>query len=45
MNNCIKNQKAQFNRIFSMNREGFDIKININLRRVKNEGKQRKTSI
>jgi RHS repeat-associated protein len=38
MNNYIKNQKAQFNRIFSMSREDFDIKANINLREVKNEG-------
>lgn len=37
MSNYIKNQTAQFNRIFSMNREGFDVKTNINLREVKNE--------
>nr|WP_315190035.1 RHS repeat-associated core domain-containing protein [uncultured Flavobacterium sp.] len=37
MNNYIKNQTAQFNRIFSMNRKDFDVKANINIREVKNQ--------
>jgi RHS repeat-associated protein len=36
MKNYIKNQTAQFNRIFSMNRNDFDVKANINVREVNN---------
>lgn len=38
MNNYITNQTAQFNRIFSMNRKDFDVKANVNVREVKDEG-------
>ncbi|EJL65540.1 RHS repeat-associated core domain-containing protein [Flavobacterium sp. CF136] len=37
MKNYIKNETAQFNRIFSMNRENFDVTANLNMREIKDE--------